>query len=261
MKARPQPRTRRPRPRSKPEAAARRRPPIHLVQGNRKLGPRLIWSFSIPAVSTCVGSSAACRAACYALLGHYRHASVRDKYVNNLALTLADDFVATVVDEVRRGGVRVLRIHGSGDFYAAEYVRDWAEIARRCPETTFYTYTRSWRVEEVRGALAEFALLPNVRLWYSCDAETGVGPRDERVRLAFMLDAADDPAAVPPGIDLVFRVKETRPAKRMNGIQVCPYEDMVRRKIGRLTCDRCSICWTAPRNKAASPPVQIADSR
>jgi hypothetical protein len=63
------------------------------------------------------------------------------RLAENQAIAQADDFVARITAEIHRRGVQTLRIHVSGDFYEADYVKKWAAITRRCPRTTF-TRTR-----------------------------------------------------------------------------------------------------------------------
>jgi hypothetical protein len=113
-------------------------------------------------------------------------------------------------------------------------------IAQACPATRFYAYTRSWRRPEIVGALAELSRCRNVRLWYSCDQDTGIpahAPR--RVRLAWMQTSAED---IPPRADLVFRVHRLRKtvAKRVALALVCPVENGATGH--RTDCGRCRLC-------------------
>jgi hypothetical protein len=124
----------------------RKRRPIHLLaRGNTKLG-RSIFTFSIPSGSTCPGQSPLCPARCYAAAGQFLLASVQAAYRRNLLAAHQADFVARIVREIHRRDVCLLRVHVSGDFFAAWYVRRWVEIARRCPATRLFAYTRSWRM-------------------------------------------------------------------------------------------------------------------
>jgi hypothetical protein len=81
----------------------------------------------------------------------------------DLVAAEADDFAARIPAEIHRRGVHTLRVLVSGDFYDADYAHKWAVITRRCPRTTFYAYTRSWRVPTIVPALEQLARLPNVR--------------------------------------------------------------------------------------------------
>ena len=205
----------------------------------------MIWTFSLPAEDTCPGATDACRSVCYAKSGRYVFPSIRGLYARNRERAAGPDFVDDVAAEIRAKFVRVVRIHGSGDFDSPGYVRKWAEVARRRPGTTFYAYTRSWRVPAVREALRPFARMKNVRLWYSADRDSGPPPRDAGVRIAWMLGAGDDPASVPRRADLAFRAGGDGPLKRANGALVCPYEQGVPLKAPRITCDRCGICFAS----------------
>jgi hypothetical protein len=129
------------------------------------------------------------------------------RLAENQAIAQADDFVARIITEIHRRGVHTLRIHVSGDFHDATYVHKWAAIARRCPQTTFYAYTRSWRVPSIVPALVALADRPNVRLWFSSDAETGL-PIDvpTRVRVAYLQTNHQERQTG----DLIFRVRPLR---------------------------------------------------
>jgi hypothetical protein len=158
----------------------------------------------------------------------------------NLAFSRADDFVARITAEVHRRGVHTLRIHVSGDFYDARYVEKWSAIARRCPRTIFYGYTRSWRVSSLLPALVALADRPNVRLWFSCDAETGL-PLDLPlgVRVAYLqTDRHEEPTG-----DLIFRVRPLRKLASPHPTVpiVCPSEVTAPRPIG-VTCTSCRLC-------------------
>jgi hypothetical protein len=143
-----------------------------LARGNSKLGRR-VYTFSLPAGGTCPGQSPLCAANCYAGAGHFLRGSVQAVYRRNLRMSRRADFVERVVGEIRDRRVRLLRLHVSGDLYSVEYAAKWVEIAGGCPETRIWAYTRSWRVPAIFPALEELAALPNVRLWFSADADTG----------------------------------------------------------------------------------------
>jgi len=215
--------------------------PNLLTRGNGKLGEG-IHAWSLPAVETCPGRSRLCQSVCYALAGRYRTRMVQDRLQENLDAALADDFVPRVVAEIRRRGVHTLRVHVSGDFFSADYARKWLDLARQSRRTRFYAYTRSWRVEDVRPVLADLARLRNVRLWFSCDADTGV-PADlpAGVELAYL---QHEPSDVPAGARLVFRVKRLRkePAARIGLALVCTTETGLP-QARAATCTSCRRCY------------------
>jgi hypothetical protein len=220
-----------------------------LTQGNDKLGASLIWAFSIPAVSTCPGKSKLCEKLCYATKRRFKMPQVQTAYARNLHATKEEWFTQDITSEIRLNGISVVRIHVSGDFYSSAYVNKWIAIAKRSPKTTFFTFTRSWHDPKLLARIRALAALPNVHMWYSEDFETGPAPSDPGIRRAYMLEHDAYERYVPPGIDLVFRVAPSRPAKRMQGKLVCPYEQKIERKV-KLTCDRCRICFTNPKNRS-----------
>lgn len=210
-----------------------------LTRGNGKLGEG-IHAWSLPAIETCPGRSDLCARVCYARSGRFRTRTMRSRLAENLAAAQAGDFVTRITTEVHRRGVHTLRIHVSGDFFDPEYALAWAAIARRCPRTTLYAYSRSWREPSLVPALEKLARLDNVRLWFSCDAETGL-PADipSGVRVAYLqTDRHEHPAG-----DLVFRVRPLRgePTSRSPLTVVCPTEVAIPRNSG-VTCTNCRLC-------------------
>ena len=226
---------------------------------NARLGPA-IHAFNLPAEpDVCVGSTPACEAACYAK--GFLFQLQRRRHRHNHELSLLPRFAGAMIAEVRRGMVRVVRVHTSGDFYDAAYARKWAEVARACPGTAFFAYTRSWRRPEFLDELIALAALPNVSLWFSTDRDSGPAPAVPRVRHAYLLGPGEDEAGVPADANLVFRVPRprrpghpieyARPAKRAHGVLVCPKEQGIARQV-ELTCTSCRICFSDRRPRAAT---------
>ena len=210
-----------------------------LTRGNGKLG-EAIHAWSLPAVETCPGRSELCARVCYARSGRFKTRTMQARLAGNQAAAQTDDFIPRIAAEVRRRGVNILRVQVSGDFFDVEYVGKWAAIARRCPRTTFYAYTRSWRVPDFSPALGDLAELPNVQLWFSGDAETGP-PSDlpHGVRVAHLqADRDEEPAG-----DLIFRVRPLRglPTIRSPLSMICPTEVVSPRR-SEVTCTSCRLC-------------------
>jgi hypothetical protein len=44
--------------------------------------------------------------------------------------------------EILTSKFKFVRVHESGEFYSQEYVNKWYEIAKHCPNVTFYAYTK-----------------------------------------------------------------------------------------------------------------------
>ncbi len=228
---------------------------------NARLGPA-IHAFNLPAEDdVCVAATPLCQDVCYAHSFLFRLQIQRHR--RNFERSRHDSFVGTVRGEIHGGMIGVVRIHCSGDFYDAGYVRRWARIVRGCPATRFFAYTRSWRREEIRAVLLEFSRLSNVRLWFSEDRETGRPPSVPGIRRVYLLGPGEPEAAVPADADLVFRVPlprrpgtpnaYARPAKRLNGVLICPKEQGIPRRV-ELTCSACRICFTNPPSSLLPGP-------
>lgn len=216
-----------------------------LQGGNTKLGVG-IHSWSIPAITTCPGSSSLCRSSCYAASGFFHMPNVKAFHEANYAFSRTPEFAGWMIGEVQKNLAKVVRVHVAGDFYDAEYVAKWVQIAKACRSTTFFVYTRSWSEIDVYPHLVALSRLVNVCLWFSTDREKGPPPRVPGVRIAYMAVNDIDAACAPDDSDLVFRDSPQTPMKRANGVLVCPAENAVP---GRLkhTCTSCGICWDKQR--------------
>jgi hypothetical protein len=97
-----------------------------------------------------------------------------------------------------------------------------------CTAVLFYAYTPSRRVPAMKIALEALAGLPNFRMCFSADKDTGLPDRlPAGVRIAWLREDHDAP--VPADADLVFRIHKLRrrPARQVNLMQVCPVENGV----------------------------------
>jgi hypothetical protein len=225
-----------------PTGKLRRRSGRPLMQCGDSLGPDIL-AFSVPAALTCPGATPTCPANCYARRNRYRFGSVRASLLKAWAASLDPFFAEKLIAEIRERQARVVRIHSAGDFYDLSYIRRWARVIRNCPSTTFYTYTRSWRLPGLRAAIEKLlAPLPNLKLWYSADADSGMpGDLPPGVRVTWLQADADE--QVPEGVDLVFRAHRLRrrPARRIGLTLVCPTENGSTDH--KTDCGRCGRCW------------------
>jgi hypothetical protein len=229
-----------------------------LTPGNKKLGGRLIWGFGLPSgtPAICRGLTDLCREHCYARRAEQLRLVVRARYEKNLRLSRLPDFEHRVRYFILAHEVAVVRLHVGGDFFDAVYARKWLRVMRRLPAVRFFLYTRCWRDGAIRPVLERMAELPNCRVWYSCDRETGIPAMvPARVRLAWLMTGADEPP--PAGMGLAFRIRRLRQQAqtRVAGVRVCPEEDGVRRK-APVTCDRCGLCWR-PLPGEARPRIAL----
>jgi hypothetical protein len=142
---------------------------ITMSPGNAKLGK--MPNFSIPAGDTCPGKSDFCKG-CYAQKGFFQMPRLKSSYAQNLEVTQGDTFVDAMIGHIQKATqkTKTFRIHVSGDFYSATYVRKWIAIVQALPGVQFYGYTRSWRVETISPALEQLRTLPHMQLFASMDA-------------------------------------------------------------------------------------------
>jgi hypothetical protein len=207
--------------------------------GNSKLG-RNIYTWSIPAGSTCPGKSEPCKE-CYAQDGFFRMTNVKTALEKNLELSKGKDFVDYAVKEITRLKAKVVRTHVAGDLYDKEYAVKWYKIISLLKDVRFFIYTRSWRISAIRPTITKMSKLPNLRMWWSVDYDTGKPiNKPSRVRLAYMQVKETD---IPKfDVDLIFRVDELRhiKIKRINKAIVCPVENGTNID---FTCTQCGICW------------------
>ena len=155
---------------------------------NTKIGAAWSWSMTAGPSASCPGASAWCRDNCYATKGSYRYPNVERGLARRfeLARSAVDSgpgiFAGLVLAQLRgrfRSEVKrsaPVRIHASGDFFSAAYVREWAQIAREEPERRFWTYTRSYHREDIRDALEDLYSLPNVSGFASVDPSMRIKP-------------------------------------------------------------------------------------
>lgn len=226
--------------------------------GNSKLGAG-VWHFGIPAGRTCPGETETCAAVCYAKNGRYRTHQVRDTERRRYELAKRPDFDLLAVAEILEKGIGRLRIHSSGDVFSPAYARAWIRIVRKCPNTRFWLYTRSWRVPAVRKELVKLAKLRNVRVWFSADASSGVPKRvPKRVRVAWLSTTVADRPDGP--VDLVFRTGRLRravAAREAHGAPVCMAETGTP-DAGDVTCATCGFCSNPLKEDRTGAPARVA---
>ena len=177
--------------------------------------------------------------------------SVIGAHHNNLKATKRNDFDLKMTTELLTKKATICRIHVAGDYNSAEYAKKWIAIVKANPTVKFFTYTRSWRIPEIRPRIEELASLPNMRMWWSLDCETG-HPDDvpERVGLAYMAVAPHELPEHP--VDLFFRDYDIRNSvmKKFDGALVCPPENGVNKD---MHCQQCGFCW---RNELRVNPLR-----
>ena len=214
-----------------------------LRPGNSKLGPLIYqWSIKAGKKHSCPGESGLCASRCYAKAGFYCMPANEKGMLRNFEFTKNPNFRKWLIAQMKIIQPRVFRIHVSGDFYSPEYLDTWLDVVRQNPRTSFFAYTRSWRVDELFPQLLTLSQLPNADLWFSVDRETGQAPLVPGVRRAYMAIDDTDARMAFPDCDLVFRDQTKTVMKKANGVQVCPVENGVKTQT-KITCTSCGICW------------------
>lgn len=79
---------------------------------------------------------------CYATKAEQAYTTVRDFRWRALDATKGADFVERIVAEIKASKLTSVRIHSSGDFYNFGYFQAWVNIAKRCPDVTFWGYSK-----------------------------------------------------------------------------------------------------------------------
>lgn len=123
----------------------------------RKYGRKLL-TFGLPALKSRTGMlicqfAGECMKGCYAQQGRYLMSPVYLKEERRLQATLRDDFVDRMNSELSRRHPTYVRVHDSGDFYSAEYLAKWMDIARANPGTRFFSYTKAIPLVRAYGSI------------------------------------------------------------------------------------------------------------
>ena len=138
---------------------------VSLSTTNSKLAKDGIASFNLVPIETCPGAGS-CAKYCYADTGSYLRfwKTTMPPRVANWLASQKPDFVekmnAMFGDVKKKGKIKAIRVHDSGDFYSPDYIKKWTEIARANPELMFYAYTKSHH-PKLREHLNELEKLPN----------------------------------------------------------------------------------------------------
>lgn len=129
-------------------------------------------AFSLPAGPdfSCPGATEACNG-CYAQKGRHVFKNVQSAFARNFSFLqkfeAAEDVdgCANALLEMISPKATIFRIHESGDFHSAFAVKVWTKVAKARPQTSFWAYTRSFKLD-----FRKFIALPNATLWASTDS-------------------------------------------------------------------------------------------
>lgn len=136
---------------------------LHKLARHLNLTQRQVISFDLPAGWTCA-KAGVCktfsnketgkikrvgRIMCYASKVEAYSPSCRRMRWDNFSQLLAckNDVkaIASLLMEAMPKNLKVVRIHSSGDFYSHAYFTAWLEVAKACPDITFFGYTKHFK--------------------------------------------------------------------------------------------------------------------
>ena len=151
--------------------------PNGLEQGNSKTGNggklfSKVFVWNLPPVITCPGISEWCKCHCYNADDRYDKFPL-NKWCENLwwILNKSDALKEKINSQLLecQASKTAVRIHSSGDFFSKEYIIFWGDIIRRNPDVYFWSYTRSWAVEELVEDIRKLNEIDNINLILSWD--------------------------------------------------------------------------------------------
>ena len=140
--------------------------PELLIDGNEKIGKGVFHISTLPTnqefsvvingVEYVVkGTCPCCCPGCYATKGNYNFKGVRTSLaIRTILARYHMDYVKrAIMAQLIADGVKMCRIHASGDFFSADYIETWKVIIRNNPAVLFWTYTKNTTAE---GAFDSF---------------------------------------------------------------------------------------------------------
>lgn len=202
-------------------------------RGNSKIGPGVYTFDRLPGkiAGTCPGSSSECEEICYA------KRLVFNEPVWNL-LRENSQHINDVWTHLRQlpADAKLVRIHVSGDFDSAEYIRMWEGLVASRPLVQFWGYTRSWRVATLLPYLNRLRAFPNIQLFASLDSSIVEEPPEDW-RIAYI-----------DGDRRLYKSTDEDPELRRyrihdgKAIGICPEETGAKKN-----CVDCGFCFAGKR--------------
>lgn len=121
---------------------------FHCTDGNSKTGR--CGTYNLPIEYTCDHRAPCYKSkACYACNGCYNFPDNQKGYSENFNFFRHHDnetFVQTVVDYITANKLTLFRYFTIGDVPSPRFVTCMNEIAKRCPDVKFWTYTKKYRL-------------------------------------------------------------------------------------------------------------------
>jgi len=153
--------------------------PDGMEPGNKKTGKAgknytRVYVWNLPYVITCPGATKWCLQHCY-------NADPRkdvypiERWCENLWwYQNSPELLESIISAQLNSGdplQTAVRLHSCGDFFSGEYIDFWKKLIVENPSVHFWAYTRSWRVDSLRGKIIELSRLNNFQLFASCDQD------------------------------------------------------------------------------------------
>ena len=127
-----------------------------LKNGNTKLG-KAVWTWSmlptnrkythiINGQEVIIDGTCPCHCkGCYATKGNYNFPSCVESLATKtwLARNCMAFVENAIMAQIQADGIKLCRIHASGDFFSVEYIDMWKRICKAFPNTAFWTYTKN----------------------------------------------------------------------------------------------------------------------
>lgn len=117
-----------------------------LSRGNIKVSER-VGIFNLPSIKSCLNCKD-CHETCYSKQREIMFPNVRERrdYNLNLVKTNLCLFKEKINKQVTKQGLKIVRIHESGDFINEDYIEAWRDLAVRNPDVRFYGYTKTFSI-------------------------------------------------------------------------------------------------------------------
>jgi hypothetical protein len=159
---------------------------------------------------------------CYAASTEAAFTAARNAHWHNFDELHGANFADMVktIDASLPEGVKVVRIHASGDYFCKEYFQAWIKIAQIHPEIIFFGYTKILNYVNI----ARYLGLPNFKLQYSFggtmdelvtdEPTTKVIPTvadAEGLPVACQINPADDFDYIMAGVSFAIALHGTQP--------------------------------------------------
>jgi len=102
---------------------------------------------------------------CYAKKGHFPRPTVRNAHLRNLETYLSassSEKIDYISSYINFNKIKYFRNFSSGDFQSIQDIKDWTQIALKCPNTKFWISTRAWNNKRTLPSLITLSKLKNV---------------------------------------------------------------------------------------------------